>query len=46
MRFEIRPAVLMLVVLTLVTGVFYPLLVTGLAQLVFPRQAKGSLIVE
>lgn len=46
MRSEIRPAVLMLVVLTLVTGVFYPLLVTGLAQLVFPRQANGSLIVE
>lgn len=46
MRKELVPAVLMLVVLTLVTGVFYPLLVTGLAQVVFPRQANGSLIVR
>jgi K+-transporting ATPase ATPase C chain len=39
-----KDALLMLVVLTLLTGVAYPLLVTGIAQLVFPHQANGSLI--
>jgi len=43
---QLRPAVVVLVVLTVVTGVAYPLLVTGLAQLVFPSQANGSLIVR
>jgi len=37
-------AVLIVVVLTLITGLVYPLLVTGIAQLVFPRPANGSLI--
>jgi K+-transporting ATPase ATPase C chain len=46
MRSEIRPAVRMLLVLSLITGVLYPLVVTGIAQLVFPRQAGGSLIVR
>ena len=41
---ELRPAILVLVVLTIVTGVAYPLLITGVAQLVFPREANGSLI--
>lgn len=44
MRTLIKPALLMLLVLTLVTGVAYPLLVTGFAQLIFPKQANGSLI--
>jgi len=43
---ELRTAVLVLIALTGVTGVSYPLAVTGLAQLVFPGQANGSLIVE
>src|SRR4029079_4976842 len=42
----IRPALLMMAVMTLLTGVVYPLVVTGLAQVVFPGQANGSLIVE
>jgi K+-transporting ATPase ATPase C chain len=40
----IRPAVLMMVVMTVLTGVIYPLAVTGVAQLAFPSQAGGSLI--
>ncbi len=46
MRSEIRPALVLLLVLTLITGVLYPMLVTGIAQLAFPRQANGSLIVR
>jgi K+-transporting ATPase ATPase C chain len=41
---ELRPAILILLVLTVVTGVAYPLLVTGIAQLVWPSEANGSLI--
>jgi K+-transporting ATPase ATPase C chain len=43
---ELRTAFLMLLALTGVTGVAYPLVVTGLGQLLFPSQANGSLIVE
>jgi potassium-transporting ATPase KdpC subunit len=41
---EIRPALVLLVVMTILTGIVYPLAVTGLSQAVFPWQAKGSLI--
>ena len=41
---QFLPALRMLVMLTVLTGVAYPLLVTGVAQLVFPRQANGSLV--
>jgi K+-transporting ATPase ATPase C chain len=41
---QFRPAVTALLVLTFITGVVYPLLVTAIAQVFFPRQANGSLI--
>ena len=43
---QLRPALMVLLLLTLVTGVAYPLLVTGIAQAVFPFQARGSLVVK
>ena len=41
---EIRPAIVVLVALTIITGVIYPLAMTGIAGVVFPHQAEGSLI--
>lgn len=44
MKVYIKPALMLFLLLTLLTGVVYPLVVTGLAQLLFPQQANGSLL--
>jgi potassium-transporting ATPase KdpC subunit len=41
---EIRPAIVILIALTLITGLVYPFAITGIAGLVFPYQAQGSLV--
>ena len=46
MRAHIRPALVLLIAFSVLTGLIYPAVVTGVAQLVFPRQANGSLIVR
>jgi len=45
MKAQLRPAITLLALLTVITGVIYPLTVTGLAQVIFPHQVNGSLIV-
>ena len=45
MKAQLRPAITLLALLTVITGVIYPLTVTGLAQVFFPHQANGSLII-
>ncbi len=44
MKAHLRPALVLLAIFTVVTGIIYPLIVTGIAQAIFPRQANGSLI--
>ena len=46
MKAYFKPALILFTLMTLLTGVAYPLLVTGLAQLIFPEQANGSLITN
>jgi len=43
---QIKPAVILLLIFTVPDGHVYPLVVTGIAQLVFPAQANGSLIIK
>ena len=43
---QLRPALVLIVLLTLLTGLVYPLAMTGIAGVIFPRQAEGSLITK
>jgi len=43
---QLRPAIMSLILLTVLTGLIYPVVVTGIAQVLFPSQANGSLIMK
>ncbi len=45
MKNQLRPAITLLALLTIITGIIYPLTVTGIAQVIFPHKADGSLII-
>jgi K+-transporting ATPase ATPase C chain len=46
MKAQLRPTIVSFLVLTLITGVIYPLTVTAIAQVIFPYQANGSIMVK
>ena len=46
MMYPIKPAIRMLIIFTILTGIIYPALITALAQVIFPEQANGSIIVQ
>jgi potassium-transporting ATPase KdpC subunit len=46
MKTILRPAVTLLFLMTVITGIVYPLVVTGVANVLFPKQAAGSLIIK
>jgi potassium-transporting ATPase KdpC subunit len=46
MRRQIYPSVMLTILMTILFGVFYPLAITGIAQVLFPHEANGSLIID